>query len=1566
MLDYNSRHGKTSAGFSLKRVEEINMDMQQLQALVNITNQRLDLRLADLLSAQVSQAFGPFCADGILHVRNVAIPVSTTTSITLSGIGDAVPFLNMPLTLVFTLTSTQDAAVSLTATAPAGWTLQQSFPILNRSIFDLLTFASSPAPTLTLDSTIAIPPAEASQSALPTDATQSTDASQPLVSNVSAMTFTATLAPPSPLTTLSFLLGDPQLLVSGILAMSADVPDAPQIILPGSDVASVNLDFLKLTNVGYALYCDPVYNTFSMEWQVDCYLNMFADITFSAQNKDYTITIAADVYDPASDIQFVADITEGIEAALDEFSALVNRASLAPPADWLKVANNVSLTDLIVSINPTGGQKINYLALKLETVEEWSLIPDQPDLLALQAIDLNVRVDSPLSSPQISGSVSGLIGIGDTGTLELTAFFGEFAFGGAMRAGDPLSLQDVFEHFLSVSDTNLPQVNLSRFDFYVEPATETYSADIELVELWTLSLGNGQTLAIDSANIAMNHPGKGEPTIFDAQGWLTIAGVRLYISARYGGPSEGWTFSGTTGPGQAIPIGMLITDIGSIFDAVTFPSVLANLNIENLSLTFNTLTNHFAFTCGSTLIVDNTPVSLSILIDVLPSGKTHTKTFGGIITVGTRQFQLHFSQDTTSTSLIATYSNQGGETIKIKEDLIAPISSSVAQFIPEGLEIDFKDVLFVFSKSAPAQDSTSITSFLFGLGIGVDIPSLSHLPLVGKELPADQTIKVNDLRVLVASSALTQNAVGGLNALIPAGVTTLPGTDLSAGLTLSASITFGSTPQVLAVPVAGAGPTNTATGTAPAASSAAGVTATDNVKWFTLQKSFGPVHFNRVGMKYEDGVVSFLLDASLTVAGLTLSLDGLSFGSPLSKFEPKFDLRGLGLDYQASSAAEVGGAFLRTQGQLPDGTMYDEYDGLAIIKSEKLTLSAIGSYAILPAGPSLFIYAVLDYPLGGPSFFFITGLAAGFGYNRSLIVPSVDQVAQFPLVSEAINGASPPQNTNDLTKELQKLDSYIPPEVGEIFFAIGIKYTSFKIIDSFVLLTVAFGNELEIDVLGLSTMILPTPVPGEPPVTPLAVVQMALKASFIPAQGFLGVSAQLTSASYLLSSACRLTGGFAFYTWFTGEHSGDFVQTLGGYHPSFNIPNHYPRVPRLGYNWPVDDQLNIKGDGYCALTASLLMAGMSLQATWNSGDLRAWFNVSVDFIIGWKPFHYDATAHAGIGVSYTFSLAGSTHHLSFDVGADLHIWGPDFSGTAHIDLDIISFDVSFGNSSAQQPPQLDWGTFKKSFLPDDNAVCGISVTKGLVSKQASDATDLGVINAKDFTLLTNSVIPSNGAHIYNDLAVSQLYYTESGIQAFSASSANGTLVQSTSGAQTKPLGLPAIGPMGVQASALTSTHTIAITRKDAQGNGNNVEHDFAYTPILKKMPVGLWGSSDQGGLNGAFFVNDALAGFEIKPAVQATPGETAPIDRSKLQFDTETITAAYSWTQNPLQFQADTALNDLTTRSKRISDSLADSSVATTRQQLCAAFGISAAAIDVSQASTIVGELLDVPQVKKA
>jgi hypothetical protein len=1034
----------------------------------------------------------------------------------------------------------------------------------------------------------------------------------------------------------------------------------------------------------------------------------------------------------------------------------------------------------------------------------------------------------------------------------------DFQFGGSLSKDTPISLKEIITHYFGAAD-NFPEVNIAELDISAQPSISYYgvhgSIESEELRFGPIAL-NQVTFDIEKSSNSLSG------AIAAA---FRIADTDIFISAANPGSNAGWEFKGGTGPGQQIPIGKLITDLAGKFGDVTLPPVIEGLVIQNLGASFNTKSGDFLVTCESKFPVDGKEFDITITISSTKSGSTYKTDFGGHITIGTLKFDLNFIKGNTSSILVAAY-HQSGDNQRIQvKSLVANISSQIADNIPASLEVELKDVLFAFSKDATG------SAFLFGLDIGASI-NLSNLPLVGKEFPPDQTVGVDDLQLLVASRAFTLAEANAFNALIPTGVTRLPvqpqsttdGTNqttqtaIQRGLNVAAQMKFGSATQTLSLPVAsstqatGAGQPATATATG----STALVASSDNAKWFTLQKNFGPVHFERVGVQYQDAVLWFLLDGSLTFAGLTLSLDGLSVGSPLSKFEPKFNLRGIGIDYRSGSL-EIAGAFLRKQVQ-SGGQTYDEYDGAALIKTQQFALSAIGSYAYYNGHPSLFIYGVLDYPIGGPSFFFITGLAAGFGYNRSLVMPAIEQVGQFPLVAQAVSG---PRATKNLDEELRSVSQYIPPSVGQIFLAVGIKFTSFKVVDSFALLTISFGARFELNLLGLSTLVSP---PVSPPnVPPLAVVQMAIRAAFIPDEGFLGIQGQLTPASFIFTRDCHITGGFAFFCWFKGEHAGDFVVTIGGYHLSYSAPSHYPRVPRVGISWQVDANLSIKGEAYFALTSSALMAGGALQAVWQSGNFKAWFNAGADFLIAWKPYHYDVHIYVNMGVSYTFSVFGFRKTISVDIGADLHIWGPEFSGTAHIKLWIVSFDVAFGAGSSQLPAPIGWDEFKKSFLPEKPdktgaEVCGITIKDGLVKQSDKN---LWIVNPKYFCLVTDSVIPSKEAY-KRDTRLTVTNLPQFGV-----------------------------GPMAVASGNLSSTHTIKITRNGTEAADN----DFDFAPVLKRAPAGLWGQSVTPSLNGQAFVESALSGFEIRPKGQPAAGETRDIDCANLSDSAETIGAAYRW-----------------------------------------------------------------------
>jgi hypothetical protein len=333
------------------------------------------------------------------------------------------------------------------------------------------------------------------------------------------------------------------------------------------------------------------------------------------------------------------------------------------------------------------------------------------------------------------------------------------------------------------------------------------------------------------------------------------------------------------------------------------------------------------------------------------------------------------------------------------------------------------------------------------------------------------------------------------------------------------------------------------------------------------------------------------------------------------------------------------------------------------------------------------------------------------------------------------------------------------------------------------------------------------------------------------------------------------------------------------------------------------------------------MAGGHLQATWNSGPLSAWFNAGADFLMSWKPYHYDISIYIDMGVSYTFQFFG-TQHITVQLGADLHIWGPEFTGIAHIHLWIISFDVSFGSSASQAPTAIDWNEFKTSFLPAADAICTIAVKEGLVRKvNQDDKTDLGIINPKDLCLVTNSVIPIKTCNVNLN---TQEINTQFGI-----------------------------GSMAVTASELISELTITINKNGTTLNSTEFDEDFACIPLLKKVPIALWGESLTPSLNGNQFIENTLSGLEIKPKKQPDTGATKAINRSELQFSTTPINNAYHW-QTIGTFQEETT--------KDIRNTIVDNAVNNTRDNLLKALNLNSEEIDLN--STIADDLLGSPKIE--
>ncbi len=1009
--------------------------------------------------------------------------------------------------------------------------------------------------------------------------------------------------------------------------------------------------------------------------------------------------------------------------------------------------------------------------------------------------------------------------------------------------------------------------------------------------------------------------------------------ILLTLSAAYDGPGAGWQLEGgiaTSGINLVEFFDALLKKFGP--DKVQLPEALqgADIELRYLFLSFNTHTRQFTFSCsldGNHIfgLGEGDGIELNLDLQLAPHQSTaeegtaiqgYDLAFGGQVIMrlagnteatdpetdppsgneGTSEpepissdppvelaFDLVFDKSAKSTTLVAAYRNLAGGQVHLK-DLVQLISGSETDLGALDFSIDLKQAYLVFARTGSGNDKKS--RLLLGLEIGGGI-DLSKLPLVGQVVPNASQLSLN-FQPYYANDKFSAEELARLQTISPDGLK-FPQGKVEKGVDLTITLNLGETPLTLDVPLqladvkkqknnpesrTGSSATSgTGSPTVAAKSSPGANDEDDGTKWIDLNKNFGPVHFQRLGFQYADKNLWFRIDGALVAAGLSMSLQGLSVGVSVPDLKPTFELQGLGLAFE-KGAFQVGGAFLRIKH--PD---YDEYAGLAFMKFKALELSAIGAYARVNGKSSLFLYAVLKYPIGGPSFFFVTGLAAGFGYNRNLKLPPIQEVSTFPLVAMATESAGDDASTSDrqanLTTVLQRLGSSIPVMENQYFLAAGIKFSSFKLIDSFLLVSVSFGVRTEIGLLGMSTLQVPMAEATQAGVPPLAVAQLAIRGSFLPEEGFVGIEAQLTGASFILSRDCHLTGGFAFYAWFgNSEHAGDFVLSLGGYHPQYKVPEHYPTVPRLGVDWKISPQLSVKAEMYFALTANALMAGGNLHADFHAGDIKAWFDLGANFIISWKPYYYDAEFHISIGAEVSVNVLLGTVRKTIHAGADVHVWGPEFSGVADIDLMVTTFVIRFG-SQTTIAPYISWNEFHTSFLPEADQVIAATVTGGKVNEIEGHV----VINPKDFEITVETAVPAGR-------------YTIDDKKDDDSVTVNGQEVT-----------LPTIAMRPLEKGhreQVTSRISLAVSR-----GGTPEKSAFEFEPILKRMPASLWdqplpsrnGKPGKPDLNGKAFIENALAGFVLRPKNPPLPGHTYSVDRKNLLYTTHTVEEAIAYEQ---------------------------------------------------------------------
>jgi large repetitive protein len=505
--------------------------------------------------------------------------------------------------------------------------------------------------------------------------------------------------------------------------------------------------------------------------------------------------------------------------------------------------------------------------------------------------------------------------------------------------------------------------------------------------------------------------------------------------------------------------------------------------------------------------------------------------------------------------------------------------------------------------------------------------------------------------------------------------------------------------------------------------------------WLVIQKGFGPVYIEQVGFdaKVEQRhlqSIAILLDGRVSLFGLTAAVDDLSLtfvvASDASVFDPSrwaVDLAGFAISSNLGGIELAGGLRKFAQPGPPGQPDTVQYVGMLLGRFGVYGLSVLGGYGMGRAADggqfaSFFAFGAVNGPIGGPPAFFLTGIGGGLGINRDLIFPQdLSQFGTFPFIQALDPGAQPP---SDPMAVLEQYKDTFPIKQGQFWFAAGISFTSFALVDGVAVVAIEIGDGFELTLLGLARMALPRPQLA------LVSIELGLICRFSSREGVLWIQAQLTDNSWLLFPQIRLTGGFAFVTWFKGPYRGQFVLTLGGYHPSFHRDG-YPVVPRLGFNVDLGF-ITIKGENYFALTSEALMAGGKLEASASLGPAWAHLVFGADGIVFFDPFWLDVTVYVRVSAGITIDVWIGTITISVSLGASIHLSGPEFHGEATFDVGPVSLTVPFGNQGSEPQP-IDYPTFVRKYL--EEAPSGAARALSSVTGRGSLTPRPGTGGAKD-------------------------------------------------------------------------------------------------------------------------------------------------------------------------------------------------------------------------------------------
>ncbi|MGY5124911.1 DUF6603 domain-containing protein [Streptomyces nigrescens] len=1067
--------------------------------------------------------------------------------------------------------------------------------------------------------------------------------------------------------------------------------------------------------------------------------------------------------------------------------ALGDLASLAPglggkafdlPGEIGNVGD-LHVSALSVSFAPAGegsdGELLSFW-VRVRLGIDWTVIPDTFKISGLRA-EFDIR-PSP-EGFKVGALFGGVVTIGDG--IEVAAAFrvpGLQVFAHLTR---PVPLAPLLAKYFPGLDLPADALTVAELRLYAQAGggTPSYSLNLALDGDWPLPV-RGITLRELDLTIDI---GGGTRNASVAAVWA-LGGGTVRVAAAY---QDGtWHFDGAA-------FGITAADLFQVFEAEP-PSLVADLTLRELGIAFDSRGESIELSGALDFPLGDADAALDLTATLTRSGSGYDKSVTGRLGVvvpgssgtalatgagehlledGKRAgyrvlaFEVTYQEDSGASVVTGKWAAQPGVPLA---DLVTAIGLDLPE-LPDALKPVLESLAVQYHSATGELLLTAATEHTGWVYAGVPgepgakrlsavavrgrlDARASSLPLIGEAIPKEHDVALDGVAFTGTpqgwTAAKAQQVNAALDAIDPVVPRRLPrfGTvHAGPGYAVQIELTLGGVPQPpLLLPIT---KKPGGSGTAPAGSGGAAVAlpsaargAADDTASRELELAFGPVRLRRLVLGFADGAVFVAFDALFTAGPVEFALLGLGIGID-AQLRPVPVLRGAAL-FIDKPPLKVAGVLERRRTE-----EYDELiTGMLAVETGFFAMQAMGSYARSRAGwASVFLFGEIGAQGGvalfGPPAFTVNALSGGFGVNSTVRTPDITEIPRFPLVNRLTGGGPDDPAPEQILEELMGPGAWVQPHPDRYWGAIGLEFTTFKFLHTRALALVEFGDAFKVMILGRTSITFPKNANADRKVH--ARLNIDVKLAYEAVKNLLSLDIAVADGSYVFDPAIRLTGGIAVYVWTGGQHGGDFVISVGGYHPKYTIPAHYPRPAPLGFVWSPDDKLRVSAQGYTALTPNAFMLGGRLEARYDRGLLSAWFTAYLDALIQWNPFRLEIDLGIRIGVAFTIKVWFVKVRVSIEVGIDLSLWTPPLGGRVSVKVWFISFSFTFG-SDRTSPPAIAWSEFRQQ-LPEPLAVAPLrGVLADVAPSELAARRTAGkptLVSAFGFALSTEAALPAS-------------------------------------------------------------------------------------------------------------------------------------------------------------------------------------------------------------------------------